>query len=86
MPSPKDHIPLFFVIAPALGLVLAALQLFLGRTRLGVERIDLFQLHWPAPQPVEETAAACAIAASTAAVAAGPAASSAVATTACDRK
>jgi aryl-alcohol dehydrogenase-like predicted oxidoreductase len=28
--------------------------------RLGVERIDLFQLHWPAPQPVEETAAACA--------------------------
>lgn len=29
-------------------------------SRLGVERIDLFQLHWPAPQPVEETAAACA--------------------------
>jgi aryl-alcohol dehydrogenase-like predicted oxidoreductase len=28
--------------------------------RLGVERIDLFQLHWPAPQPVAETAAACA--------------------------
>lgn len=28
--------------------------------RLGTERIDLFQLHWPAPQPVEETAAACA--------------------------
>lgn len=27
--------------------------------RLGVERIDLFQLHWPAPQPVAETAAAC---------------------------
>lgn len=28
--------------------------------RLGVERIDLFQLHWPAPQPMQETAAACA--------------------------
>ncbi len=28
-------------------------------SRLGVERIDLFQLHWPAPQPVAETAAAC---------------------------
>jgi aryl-alcohol dehydrogenase-like predicted oxidoreductase len=28
--------------------------------RLGVERLDLFQLHWPAPQPVDETAAACA--------------------------
>jgi aryl-alcohol dehydrogenase-like predicted oxidoreductase len=28
-------------------------------TRLGVERLDLFQLHWPAPQPVVETAAAC---------------------------
>lgn len=28
--------------------------------RLGVERIDLFQLHWPAPQPVAETAEACA--------------------------
>ncbi len=28
--------------------------------RLGVERLDLFQLHWPAPQPVAETAAACA--------------------------
>ncbi len=28
--------------------------------RLGVERIDLYQLHWPAPQPVAETAAACA--------------------------
>jgi len=27
--------------------------------RLGVERIDLFQLHWPAPQAVAETAAAC---------------------------
>lgn len=27
--------------------------------RLGVERLDLFQLHWPAPQPVAETAAAC---------------------------
>ncbi len=26
----------------------------------GVERLDLFQLHWPAPQPVEETAGACA--------------------------
>jgi aryl-alcohol dehydrogenase-like predicted oxidoreductase len=31
-----------------------------GLRDLGVERIDLFQLHWPAPQPVEETAAACA--------------------------
>jgi len=28
--------------------------------RLGVERIDLYQLHWPAPQPIPETAAACA--------------------------
>lgn len=28
--------------------------------RLGVDRLDLFQLHWPAPQPVAETAAACA--------------------------
>jgi aryl-alcohol dehydrogenase-like predicted oxidoreductase len=28
--------------------------------RLGVDRIDLFQLHWPAPQPIAETAAACA--------------------------
>ena len=28
--------------------------------RLGVETIDLLQLHWPCPQPVEETAAACA--------------------------
>jgi aryl-alcohol dehydrogenase-like predicted oxidoreductase len=27
--------------------------------RLGVERIDLYQLHWPAPQPIPETAAAC---------------------------
>jgi aryl-alcohol dehydrogenase-like predicted oxidoreductase len=27
--------------------------------RLGVERIDLLQLHWPVPQPVEEVAAAC---------------------------
>lgn len=27
--------------------------------RLGVERIDLYQLHWPAPQPVSETAEAC---------------------------
>ena len=26
--------------------------------RLGVERIDLYQLHWPAPQPIAETAAA----------------------------
>ncbi len=26
----------------------------------GVERIDLFQLHWPTPVPVAETAAACA--------------------------
>ena len=28
--------------------------------RLGIERIDLYQLHWPAPEPVAETAAACA--------------------------
>jgi aryl-alcohol dehydrogenase-like predicted oxidoreductase len=28
--------------------------------RLGVERIDLYQLHWPAPQPMAETAEACA--------------------------
>ena len=28
-------------------------------TRLGVDRIDLYQLHWPAPQPIAETAAAC---------------------------
>lgn len=28
--------------------------------RLGVERIDLYQLHWPAPQPIAETAGACA--------------------------
>src|SRR5262245_42481215 len=28
--------------------------------RLAVERIDLYQLHWPAPQPIPETAAACA--------------------------
>jgi aryl-alcohol dehydrogenase-like predicted oxidoreductase len=27
--------------------------------RLGVEHIDLYQLHWPAPQPIAETAAAC---------------------------
>ena len=27
--------------------------------RLGVDRIDLFQLHWPAPQPIAETARAC---------------------------
>jgi aryl-alcohol dehydrogenase-like predicted oxidoreductase len=27
--------------------------------RLGVDHIDLYQLHWPAPQPVTETAAAC---------------------------
>ena len=27
--------------------------------RLGVEQIDLFQLHWPARQPIAETAAAC---------------------------
>jgi aryl-alcohol dehydrogenase-like predicted oxidoreductase len=27
--------------------------------RLGVDRIDLFQLHWPAPEPVAETARAC---------------------------
>jgi aryl-alcohol dehydrogenase-like predicted oxidoreductase len=28
--------------------------------RLGVDRIDLFQLHWPVPQPIAETAGACA--------------------------
>jgi len=28
--------------------------------RLGVDAIDLYQLHWPAPQPIAETAAACA--------------------------
>ena len=28
--------------------------------RLGVDHIDLYQLHWPAPQPILETAAACA--------------------------
>ncbi len=28
--------------------------------RLGVDHIDLYQLHWPAPQPIGETAAACA--------------------------
>ncbi len=27
--------------------------------RLGVERIDLYQLHWPVAQPVEEQAGAC---------------------------
>ncbi|MCW5983485.1 MAG: aldo/keto reductase [Bryobacteraceae bacterium] len=27
--------------------------------RLRLERIDLYQLHWPVPQPVEETAEAC---------------------------
>jgi aryl-alcohol dehydrogenase-like predicted oxidoreductase len=27
--------------------------------RLGVQQIDLYQLHWPAPQPISETAAAC---------------------------
>lgn len=27
--------------------------------RLGVERIDLYQLHWPVTQPIEETAGAC---------------------------
>ncbi|HET7220493.1 MAG TPA: aldo/keto reductase [Vicinamibacterales bacterium] len=27
--------------------------------RLAVDRIDLYQLHWPAPQPIAETAAAC---------------------------
>jgi aryl-alcohol dehydrogenase-like predicted oxidoreductase len=28
--------------------------------RLGVDRIDLYQLHWPATQPIAETAGACA--------------------------
>ena len=27
--------------------------------RLGVDHIDLFQLHWPAPEPIPETARAC---------------------------
>lgn len=27
--------------------------------RLGIDTIDLYQLHWPAPQPIAETAAAC---------------------------
>ena len=27
--------------------------------RLGVERIDLYQLHWPVAQPIAETAGAC---------------------------
>jgi aryl-alcohol dehydrogenase-like predicted oxidoreductase len=27
--------------------------------RLEVDQIDLYQLHWPAPQPIAETAAAC---------------------------
>ena len=29
--------------------------------RLGVDHIDLFQLHWPVPQPIAETAGACAM-------------------------
>lgn len=28
--------------------------------RLGVDRIDLYQLHWPVDQPIPETAGACA--------------------------
>src|SRR4029453_13798221 len=28
--------------------------------RLGVDHVDLYQLHWPAPQPIAETASACA--------------------------
>jgi aryl-alcohol dehydrogenase-like predicted oxidoreductase len=31
-----------------------------GLRDLGVEAIDLFQLHWPAPEPIAESAAACA--------------------------
>ena len=27
--------------------------------RLGVDHIDLYQLHWPAPQPIADTAVAC---------------------------
>lgn len=27
--------------------------------RLGVDQIDLYQLHWPVPQPIPETAGAC---------------------------
>ncbi len=30
-----------------------------GLRDLGVDAIDLFQLHWPAPEPIAETAAAC---------------------------
>jgi aryl-alcohol dehydrogenase-like predicted oxidoreductase len=30
-----------------------------GLRDLGVDVIDLFQLHWPAPEPIEETARAC---------------------------
>jgi aryl-alcohol dehydrogenase-like predicted oxidoreductase len=28
--------------------------------RLGVDRLDIYQLHWPVPQPIPETAGACA--------------------------
>ena len=28
--------------------------------RLGIDQIDLFQLHWPVPQPIPETASGCA--------------------------
>jgi len=28
--------------------------------RLGIDHLDLYQLHWPAPQPIAETAGACA--------------------------
>ena len=28
--------------------------------RLAIDRIDLYQLHWPVPQPIVETAGACA--------------------------
>jgi aryl-alcohol dehydrogenase-like predicted oxidoreductase len=38
--------------------VMAECEASLGR--LGVDHIDLYQLHWPAPQPMSETAGACA--------------------------
>ena len=27
--------------------------------RLGLDHIDLYQMHWPAPEPIAETAGAC---------------------------
>jgi aryl-alcohol dehydrogenase-like predicted oxidoreductase len=31
-----------------------------SQKRLGIDHIDLYQLHWPTPEPIAETAAACA--------------------------